>query len=160
MTEKGLAGWDLVGLDPVGWDLVGHNHFAEFAVCRIGFGKDPAGQRLDRHTVVLLGIEMGPVGRRSDRRTVVAVRRIETFSLRVVIGVSNDEQVNYGKWIFCEIMFSWVKGGPRNPWCMRHKYSKARRNMAGESSINPVGSMRLYRIIETTGIIRLIVASG
>ena len=57
---------------------------------------------------------MGPVGRRSDRRTVVAVHRIETFFLRVVIEVLNDEQVNYEKWIFCEITFSWVKGGPRN----------------------------------------------
>ena len=58
---------------------------------------------------------MDPVGQRSDRRTVVAVHRIETFSLTVVIEVSNDEQVNCEKWIFCEIMFSWVKGGPRNP---------------------------------------------
>ena len=99
VTEKGLAGWDLagwdlVGWDPVGWDLVGHNHSA---VRRIGFGKDPAGWRLDHHTAVVLGTEMGPVGRRSDRRTVVAVHRIETFFLRVVIGVSNDERVNYGK---------------------------------------------------------------
>ena len=40
---------------------------------------------------------MGPVGRRSDRRTVVAVHRIETFSLKVVIEVPNEELVNYGK---------------------------------------------------------------
>ena len=77
-------------------DLVGHNH-SELAVRRIGFGKDPVGWRLDHHTVVVLGTETGPVGRRSDRRTVVAVHRIETFSWRVVIEVSNDERVNYGK---------------------------------------------------------------
>ena len=104
VTEKSLAGWDLagwdlvgwdpVGWDLVGWDLVGHNHSA---VRRIGFGKDPAGWRLDHHTAVVLGTEMGSVGRRSDRRTAVAVHRIETFFLRVVIGVSNDERVNYGK---------------------------------------------------------------
>ena len=40
---------------------------------------------------------MGLVGRRSDRRTVVAVHRIETFSLIVVIEVSNDERVSYEK---------------------------------------------------------------
>ena len=43
---------------------------------------------------------------------------------------------------------------------MRYKYNKARGNMAEESPINPVGSMRLYRIIETAGIIRLIWARG
>ena len=96
VTEKGLAGWDLAGWDLAGLDLVGHNH-SELAVRRIGFGKDPVGRRLDHHTVVVLGTETGPVGRRSDRRTVVAVHRIETFSWRVVIEVSNDERVNYGK---------------------------------------------------------------
>ena len=40
---------------------------------------------------------MGPVGRHSDRHTVVAVHRIETFSLIVVIEVLNDERGNYEK---------------------------------------------------------------